>query len=166
MPMNDSTLEKKLRRIVDESKPKTITIDGKKINASKKLLKEIKDHETKEGGIFPLIPIFAGIAAAGSLAGGTAAIANAVNSKKSQDAKLEQDKAHDDRVERLLQGKGIYLPEYQKGNGFSEGIKAFAEKSGLSSTATKILRTALKPLSKTGKLNFFVGEGIMLISKS
>ncbi len=29
--MKDSTLEKKLRRIVDEDKPKTVTIDGKKI---------------------------------------------------------------------------------------------------------------------------------------
>ena len=164
MPMKDSTLEKKLRRIVDEGKPTTASVKGERKYASKKILKEIKDHETKEGGIFPLIPIFAGIAAAGSIAGGSAAIANAVNSKKSQDAKLEHDKAHDDRVETLLQGKGIYLPEYQKGNGFSEGIKAFAEKSGLSSTASKILRTALKPLSD--KLNVIVkGEGLILTRK-
>ena len=112
MPMKDSTLEKKLRRIVDEGKPKTVIIYGKRIHASKKKLREIKDHE-REGGIFPaLIPIFAGIAAAGSIAGGSAAIANAVNSKKTQDAQLEQKRAHDDRVEKLLQGKGIYLPEY------------------------------------------------------
>ena len=46
-----------------------------------------------------------------------------------------------------------------------EGIKAFAEKSGLSSTASKILRTALKSLSN--KLNVIVkGEGLILISKS
>ena len=162
--MKDSTLEKKLRRIVDEGKPKTVIIYGKRIHASKKKLREIKDQE-REGGIFPLIPIFAGIAAAGSIAGGSAAIANAVNSKKTQDAQLEQKRAHDDRVERLLQGKGIYLPEYQKGNGFSEGIKAFAEKSGLSNAASKILRTALKPLSD--KLNVIVqGEGLILTAKS
>ena len=79
-----------------------------------------------------MIPLFSGIAAAGSIAGGSAAIANAVNSKKSQDVQLEQKRAHDTRVEQLLKGKGLQLPEYQKRNGFSEGIKAFAEKSGLS----------------------------------
>ena len=59
MPMKDATLEKKLRRIVDEGKPKTGTVKGKRVYASKKSLKEIKDQE-KEDGIFPLIPIFAG----------------------------------------------------------------------------------------------------------
>ena len=59
----------------------------------------------------------------------------------------------------------MQLPEYQKGNGFSEGIKAFAEKSGLSSIESKILRTALKPLSN--KLDAIIkGEGLILISKS
>ena len=73
---------------------------------------------------------------------------------KSQDAQLEQ----------LLKGEGLQLPKYQKGNGFSEGIKAFAEKSGLSSAASKLLRTALKPLSN--KLDATVkGEGLILVSK-
>ena len=53
-----------------------------------------------------MIPIFAGLAAAGRIAGGLAAIANAVNSKKSQDAQLEQKRTHDTRVEQLLKGKG------------------------------------------------------------
>ena len=76
--MKDATLEKKLCKIVDEGTPKTVTVKGKRVYASKKSLKEIR-----EGGIFLLIPIFAGLAAAGSIAGGSAAIANAVNSKKS-----------------------------------------------------------------------------------
>ena len=161
--MKDATLEKKLRRIVDEGIPKTVTVKGKPVYASKKSLKEIKDQE-KEGGIFPLIPIFAGSAAAGSIAGGSAVIANAVNSKKSQDAQLERERDHDTRVEQLLKGEGLQLPEYQKGNGFSEGIKAFAEKTDLSSAASKILRTALKPLSN--KLDAIVkGAGLILISK-
>ena len=162
--MKDDTKEKKLRKIVDEGKPKTTTVNGKRVYVTKKFLKEIKDQE-KEGGIFPLIPLFAGLAAAGSIAGGSAAIANAVNSKKAQDAQLEQKRAHDTRVEQLLKGDGLQLPEYQKGNGFSEGIKAFAEKSGLSSAASKLLRAALKPLSN--KLNVIVkGDGLILVSKS
>ena len=78
---------------------------------------------------------------------------------------MERERAHDTRVEQLLKGEGLQLPEYQKGNGFSEGIKAFAEKSGLSSIESKILRTALKPLSN--KLDAIVkGEGLILVSKS
>ena len=84
MPMKDATLEKKLRKIVDEGKPKTVTVKGKRVYASKKSLKEIREQE-KEGGIYRLIPIFAGLAA-----GGLATITNAVNSKKSKDAQLER----------------------------------------------------------------------------
>ena len=98
-------MEKKLHKIVDEGKPKTVTVKGKRVYASKKFL-----IETRENGIFPLIPIFAGLAAAGSIAGGIAAIANAVNSKKSQDALLELERAHDTRVEQLLKGDGLQLP--------------------------------------------------------
>ena len=163
MPMKDSTLEKKLRKIIDEGKPKTKTVKGKCVYASNKFLKDIKERK-KEGGILPLIPIFAWLAAAGSIAGGTAAIANAYNSKKSQDVQLEWVRTHDTRFEQLLKGDSLQLPEYQKGNSFIEGIKAFAEKSGLSSIASKILRTALKPLSN--KLGVIVkGEGLILISK-
>ena len=69
MPMKDATLEKKLRKIVDEGTPRTVTVKGKRVYASKKSLKEIKDQE-KEGGTFPSIPTFAGLASTGSVAGG------------------------------------------------------------------------------------------------
>ena len=42
--MKDSTLEKKLRRIVDEGKPTTVSVKGERKYASKKILKEIKDQ--------------------------------------------------------------------------------------------------------------------------
>ena len=163
MTIHNSTLETKLNKIINEGKPKSITINGQKIYLSKKKIDDVKKLE-KEGGIFPLIPILAAIGAAGSVAGGSAAIANAVNSKNSADAKLEQQKAHDEEVEKLLRGNGLYLPEYQKGNGFSEGIKAFADKSGLKDEYSKLLRTALKPLSE--KLNVIVkGNGLILFPK-
>ena len=44
MPMKDLTLEKKLRRIVDEGKPTPVIVKGERKYASKKLLKEIKDQ--------------------------------------------------------------------------------------------------------------------------
>ena len=33
--------------------------------------------------------------------------------------------------EAALKGNGLFLPEYEKGNGFSDGVKAFVEKTGL-----------------------------------
>ena len=60
-----------------------------------------------------------------------AGIAKAVQDKNANDARLAEEKAHDERVEQLLKGKGMFLPEYQKGNGFPEGIKAVVDKTGL-----------------------------------
>ena len=58
----------------------------------------------------------------------------------------------------------MFLPEYQKGNGFSEGIKAFVDKTGLDDIGKKLLRKTLKPLSD--KLNIIVkGDGLILFPK-
>ena len=167
MPMlklTDEEIETKLRKIVNEGKPKSITINGEKKYISKKKINEIKEQE-KEGGILPfLIPLFAGIGAAGAIAGGTAGIVSAANNKASNDAKLQQQREHDARVEAALKGNGLFLPEYEKGNGFSEGVKAFAEKTGLDVQGKKLLRSVLKPLSD--KLNVIVkGDGLILIPK-
>ena len=96
----------------------------------------MKDKQKKEGGIVPLIPILAGIAAAGSVAGGAAGIAKAAQDKQAHDAQLKQQKAHDDRVEQLLKGKGMFLPEYQKGHGFL-GVKAFVDTAELDDISKK-----------------------------
>ena len=111
-----------------------------------------------------LIPLFAGIGAAGAVAGGTAGIVSAANSKAAEDAKLQQQREHDARIEAALKGNGLFLPDYEKGNGFSEGVKAFAEKTGLDAEGKKLIRSVLKPLSD--KLNVIVkGNGLILIPK-
>ena len=57
----------------------------------------------------------------------------------------------------------MFLPEYQKGNGFS-GVKAFVDKTGLDDFGKKLLRKTLKPLSD--KLNIIVkGDGLILMPK-
>ena len=132
MSIKDSTLKKKLCKIVDEGKTKTVTIKGKRHYISKKIIKETKDREKKEGGIFPLIPVFAGVAAVSSLAGAGAATGvntvqylnkvqyntvqynTAVNDKKFENVQLEQQEAHNDEVEKLPKGKCLCLPEYLK----------------------------------------------------
>ena len=58
----------------------------------------------------------------------------------------------------------MFLPEYQKGNGFSEGVKAFVDKTGLDDFRKKLLRKTIKPLSD--KLNSIVkGNGLILMPK-
>ena len=161
--ISDEKFERNLCNIADGNEPKTVRHKNKSYYISKKKIDEIKDKQITDGGIFPLIPILAGIAAAGSVAGGAAGIAKAVQDKNANDARLAQEKAHDERVEQLLKGKGMFLPEYQKGNGFSEGIKAFVDKT-LDDIGKILLRKTLKPLSD--KLNIIVkGDGLILMPK-
>lgn len=71
----------------------------------------------KTGGILPLIPIFAGLSALGSLAGGAAGIAKAVHDYKSAQANLQESERHNRMMESIALGKGLYLKPYKKGNG-------------------------------------------------
>ena len=50
------TTEEKLRKIIDENKPKSITLDGKKVYITKNKIQEIRDLEKSqhEGGILTL----------------------------------------------------------------------------------------------------------------
>src|SRR6266853_1459686 len=78
------------------------------ISLSKKKLQHIRDN--KEGGFLPLLSlipmILSGVAAAGSIAGGAAGIAKAVNDKKLNDATLEEQRRHNQSVESKL-GSGL-----------------------------------------------------------
>lgn len=71
----------------------------------------------KVGGFLPLIPIFAGLSAAGGLAGGAAGIARAVHSIKAAKQRLQDLKKHNQKMEALYIGKGLQLKEHGKGLG-------------------------------------------------
>lgn len=71
----------------------------------------------KTGGILPLIPIFAGLSALGSLAGGAAGIAKAVNDYKSAQNNLQESERHNKMMESIAIGKGLYVKPYKKGAG-------------------------------------------------
>jgi len=70
----------------------------------------------KQGGILPLIPIFAGLSALGSLAGGAAGIIRAIKvvkqSKENQFLGANQEK----NILKTV-GKGLFLKPYRKGMG-------------------------------------------------
>lgn len=71
----------------------------------------------KVGGFLPLIPIFAGLSAAGGLAGGAAGIAKAVNAIKCAKERLKELKRHNKKMETLCIGKGLCLKERGDGLG-------------------------------------------------
>ena len=73
----------------------------------------------KTGGILPLIPIFAGLSALGSLAGGAAAVAKAVKESQVAKGQLLETERHNKAMEaiQLKGGKGLYLKPYRNGLG-------------------------------------------------
>lgn len=70
----------------------------------------------KTGGFLPLIPVFAGLSAVGSLAGGSAAIAKVIKDCKAAKEKF-QELGHHDKLESLRIGRGLHLKPYKNGLG-------------------------------------------------
>lgn len=72
----------------------------------------------KIGGVLPfLIPLFAGLSATGALAGGAATIAKAVNDASAAQRKLAESKRHNETMEAIAIGRGLYMKPYRKGLG-------------------------------------------------
>lgn len=94
-----------------------------KENGSKKPSKFRVIPVPKTGGALPfLIPLFAGLSAIGSLAGGTAAIVNAVNSIKNARKQLHESERHNKiiefiKIDNKRGGNGLYLKPYKNGLG-------------------------------------------------
>ncbi|CAG4964831.1 unnamed protein product [Parnassius apollo] len=71
----------------------------------------------KCGGLLPLIPIFAGLLALGSLAYGAAGIAKAVNDSKAAQKSLQESERHNRMMEAVALGKGLYIKPHKQGAG-------------------------------------------------
>lgn len=71
----------------------------------------------KTGGVLPLIPIFAGLSALGSLAGGAAGIAKTVNDYKTAQKKIQETERHNKTMEALAIGRGLYIKPHKNGKG-------------------------------------------------
>lgn len=114
----------KLRRGIKKLKNKNINTAIKyAYTAAKKLA--CKTNRTriprvipvpKSGGILPLIPIFAGLSALGSLAGGASAIAKTVNDYLAAKKSLADNSRHNP-TEPISIGKGLYVKPYKNGHG-------------------------------------------------
>ncbi|KAJ8946075.1 hypothetical protein NQ318_009201 [Aromia moschata] len=74
----------------------------------------------KTGGILPLLPIFAGLSALGTLAGSAAGVSKVINDVKIGKQRLAEAERHNRSMESIAlgkNGKGLYLKPYKTGLG-------------------------------------------------
>lgn len=74
----------------------------------------------RSGGVLPLLPIFAGLSAIGTLAGGAAGVAKAVNEASDAKRRLTELQRHNETMEAIAinkGGRGLFLRPYRKGLG-------------------------------------------------
>lgn len=101
-------------------KAKTKIGMGLKTKKKKKPLKRATNKRilpvAKRGGILPILPL---LGVLGSLVGGAAGVAKAVNDNKAAQRQLEELKRHN----RAMEGHGLYLAPYKRGRGASSRKK-------------------------------------------
>lgn len=71
----------------------------------------------KTGGVLPLLPIFALLSALGALTGGAAGVAKAVTDADAAKKQLAESQRHNQSMEAIAIGKGLYLRPYKSGYG-------------------------------------------------
>lgn len=117
---------KSVRKVIKAEKPETVKksiklalVAAKKVIKNKKYVKSPRIIPVpKVGGIIPLlIPIFAGLSAAGALAGGAAGIAKAVIAANEAKNQLKETSRHNETMEAIAMGKGLFLKPYKTGLG-------------------------------------------------
>lgn len=92
----------------------------------------------KVGGVLPfLIPLFAGLSATGALVGGAAGVAKAVNTAKAAERQLQENRRHNETMEAIALGKGLYLKPHKKGFGIHVEAKKKVQLSQASSNGRR-----------------------------
>jgi Phospholipase A2-like domain len=114
------------RKSMKLNKPENVSSFVKiALNAAKNVIKRKKTVKTpriipipKTGGILPfLVPLFAGLSAAGALSGGAAGIVKAINEASDARKQLLESKRHNQTMESIALGHGLYLQPYKNGLG-------------------------------------------------
>lgn len=96
---------------------------------SKRRTARVLPAPRKIGGFLPLLlPIFAGLSAAGALLGGAANIAEAVNAAQAAKRELDESKRHNKMMEAAALGKGLHLKPYKRGSGSKNGKSRYPTK--------------------------------------
>lgn len=122
------TLIKQSTAAIQKSKPENIrsavdvaikTVKKSKRGKRVKPPRIIKLPETTvSGGVLPLVPIFAGLSALGSIVGSTTGILKAMSDYKDAEKQMEENKRHNRTMEAIAIGKGYFLKPFRKGGGY------------------------------------------------
>lgn len=104
-------------RKIRSNGPKARCTDVKRVGGKRRTAR-VLPVPRKIGGFLPfLLPIFAGLSAAGALSGGAAGIAKAVNAAQAAKRELDESKRHNKMMEAAALGKGLHLKPYKRGSG-------------------------------------------------
>lgn len=120
-----NTLVKNAKSAIKKSKPdnmeQAINIAVASVNKSmngKRVMKPRIIKLPKTGGVLPLLPIFAGLSALGSIVGSTAGVVKFINDYKDAQKQMEENKQHNRTMEAIAIGKGYFLRPYKTGKGY------------------------------------------------
>lgn len=108
----DSTLGERAAATAVWAAMKAKTKIGMGLKMKKRLTRKRILPVAKRGGILPILPL---LGVLGSIVGGAAGIAKAVNDNKASQRELEELKRHN----RVMEGRGVYLAPYKRGRGIS-----------------------------------------------
>lgn len=124
------SLVKNAKLAIKDMKPDTIQSAIKTaISAAKQVKKGKRIREPRtiklpsvKGGMLPLVPIFAGLGALGSIIGSSAGIINAINQTRRGQMELQESQRHNQAMEAIeignKEGKGFYLRQNKNGSGY------------------------------------------------
>ena len=130
-----TSLEEKLREIIETGKGKTINFEGKKIYINKKIIEELRRQNQHQGGVIPLLALLPAILAGlGGAAGVASGIASTVKeSKQARNADLEKEKLEKEILKLNTTSMTTSmttrkLMELDQGSGIQNGITNIIEK--------------------------------------
>lgn len=107
-----------------ESAIRVAVASVKKQKRGKKVEKpRVIDLPSRSGGVLPLIPIFAGLSALGTIVGTTTSIISSLNRVKEAERMLNENRRHNQTMETIAignkkSGSGFYLSPHKAGDGF------------------------------------------------
>lgn len=118
-----------IRSTLRKSKVKSPALAAKMAHmCAKKLCGNVKTPRIvtlpKQGGVLPLIPIFAALSALGALTGGASSIMSTVKRAQAAQKDLEEAKRHNKTIEAIALGKGMFLKPYRR-NGLGLFLKPY-----------------------------------------
>lgn len=129
-PISFTSIVKNAKIAIKEFKPDNLDTAIKVAMAStreSKKGKNVREPRTIKlpsikGGVLPLVPIFAGLGALGSIVGSAAGVANVINNVRKGQKELDENKRHNQTMEAIAlgsrKGRGYYLHTSKKGGGY------------------------------------------------